>query len=471
MGFLDWVKDIFDGDKPTPNKQQPPPAAKPSGPKPAPYSEEFKARLAVDQERNRAASEARSRQKELAYESSRGAGLGFGIKPEDYQKEIDRLNPIAQYDTSKGYGVVGIWAPMETPSDGVMELLNEQGFTLPEMRKPVGMPESSFESSMDLKPYEYKITNEELGFIRDTFSSARADAAGYRPPSVTPVDQNIPLMKMENTESAALTWDAYNALSNEQKAAIDFNTLLVDAREKDLSKSFYMPAEQQAEYDSTVERLFGKTGGSETVAPNTVRLLADLNMDLVGQDLDEYLSLERAIDVNELPDFKFTPADIKLLGQKVEGGKEPTYADVRAPENLKAIDTKAIQKAQELIKGRLASPDALTYSFETLMNGPTPELKLAGAAPTGFGSTQSDESFRTAYRVLGSRDLSEFGISAGADTLTWLLQDLADQGADEAAQQEFLQYVAGQANLFGLYGSDEDKTMAALAMKRAGLGG
>jgi hypothetical protein len=371
-------------------------------------------------------------------------------------------------------------APPPETSDGVRELLNSRNWELPtEANKKAQMPETAFERGgiTDLKQHDYTIASEEWKRIQDAYSTPGAGALGYSKPADISVDSNMPLMKLGEQESAALTWEAYDALSSDQKAAVDYNTLLVQARESDLGKSVYLNEADRAAYDETVTKLFGEGRGSDALAPATVDLLSKLDMNLVGQDLDEYLSLERGIDTTELANFKFSDEDVKTLGTLVNG-TEPTYEQVRAPENIAAIDTASIQKAQQLIKTALTSPEALTYDFSSLMFGPSADLQLAGQPPMGFGTeatqwvnpkdAELNNWFQKALTTLGAQDPTQYGVPAGADPMNWLLEDL--NGTPEQTQQ-FLDYVQSQVDLIGQYGTAEDSTLAAMITKRAGLGG
>src|SRR4051812_43113161 len=248
------------------------------------------------------------------------------------------------------------------PSDGVRELLNKQNWKQPKKAKPVDMPDSAFEkgSIHELKQHDYTVSAEEWDRLKATYGSEGAAAQGYSPPPEASVDKNMPLMHLGKEESAALTWDAYEKLSSDQRAAVDFNTLLVDAREKDLKKPISLMGDKRATYNTEVDQLFGAGRGSDTVAPATVDLLSKLDMKLVGQDLDEYLSLERGIDTTELGKFKFSKGDVKTIDTLVNGAA-PTYADVRSPGNLANLDTTVIQNTQQLIKSTLANPASLPY--------------------------------------------------------------------------------------------------------------
>ena len=50
------------------------------------------------------------------------------------------------------------------------------------------------------------------------------------------VGEERPLMKLGKQESAALNWEDYEDLSGGERAAVDFNTVMIDAREDDLRK-------------------------------------------------------------------------------------------------------------------------------------------------------------------------------------------------------------------------------------------
>jgi hypothetical protein len=297
------------------------------------------------------------------------------------------------------------------------------------------------------------------------------------------VEKNRPMMKLGEQESAALTWEAYEDLSKGQRAAIDFNTLLVDAREDDLRKKINLHGVKRTDYDKRVTDMFGAAGGSDTVATHTVDLLSKLDMKVVGQDLDEYLSLERSIDTTELKDFKFSKDDIQTLDTLANGPTSQTpeqaFAAVRTPENLAAVDTEGVKNAQTMIQKALQTPGATTYDFNTLVNGPD-----EGLPPMGFGTTDTkwkdptdankNQWFQDSLAALSAADPTQVNsrIPAGVDPMSWLLADLdAATQNDPVQRQEFLDYIANITQLGGQYGTKEDAEMAALINKRAGLGG
>lgn len=104
----------------------------------------------------------------------------------------------------------------------------------------------------------------------------------------------------------------YNALSDRERAAVDFNTMLVDAVKKDLAnQKAYNPTDNQRDsYDAYVTQMFGKDRGSKLYAPETMSLLLKLGrQDADGEwnglqdtdaDLDDFLGLNAAITADDI---------------------------------------------------------------------------------------------------------------------------------------------------------------------------
>ncbi|QIN93921.1 hypothetical protein SEA_HANNABELLA_38 [Microbacterium phage Hannabella] len=102
-------------------------------------------------------------------------------------------------------------------------------------------------------------------------------------------------------EVKELTWDEYDALSPSQRAAVDANTMLVNAIKSDLSTGALAADSKDDVYAATVNELFGETGGSDTYAPNTVMALSQLGLaDTENGDLDNYLTQSALINEQDL---------------------------------------------------------------------------------------------------------------------------------------------------------------------------
>lgn len=144
--------------------------------------------------------------------------------------------------------------------------------------------------------------------------------------------------------SQALTWEEYDKLSDADRAVVDFNSDFLSARAKDFeNKETYKKTttpEQKAKYEEDLNTIFGGRGGSETYAPNVLSLLKSVDFDAVGQDIDEYLNLERLITADEMKAPRSTAKPVEYGNSfapdiAVDKAK---YAEVRAPENLAALD-------------------------------------------------------------------------------------------------------------------------------------
>lgn len=115
--------------------------------------------------------------------------------------------------------------------------------------------------------------------------------------------------KEKTRRSYQLTWDEYRKLNDEQRAAVDFNTILVQAREKDLNADYQATTEQLEKFDERTERMFGEGRGSETFAPETLAVLKDIDFKGSGEDdLDDFLGLKTAIKAKDLKGFSFDRA-------------------------------------------------------------------------------------------------------------------------------------------------------------------
>jgi hypothetical protein len=312
-----------------------------------------------------------------------------------------------------------------------------------------------------LTDFSYQLTQPELDMRRRTEPDT--------PVSVSTQDTATPM-----------TWKEYEKLGFDQKAAVDFNTLLIEAREKDLLYPEPITEEGLASYNADIESIFGKGGASAKVAPNVVALLKSIDFKALGQDLDEYLSLERAISTDELKDFSFSKEQVialkefdqqpatdmgtlvdepheeeirGLMEQLAPGSRTgraatpktpeekkaegPSYLSARAPANLKAIDTMAIRNAFNVYKKRLEMGDPTSFSIETSLGNRVAPLAMA---PPGYGVRQGDTkdaerdtAFETSYGWLMG--------NPNKDGLAAIMADFADRGWRPETQEMLWQYI------------------------------
>jgi hypothetical protein len=101
-----------------------------------------------------------------------------------------------------------------------------------------------------------------------------------------------------------MTWAEYGKLTPEQKAAVDWNTLLVRAVRSDRSSQDEygtIAPRQQTAYDQAIESTFGNEDrGSRIYAPETLGLLQQIGYKDDSGDLDDFLKLRAAITTEDL---------------------------------------------------------------------------------------------------------------------------------------------------------------------------
>lgn len=122
-----------------------------------------------------------------------------------------------------------------------------------------------------------------------------------------------------------MSWDEYNSLSDQQRAAVDFNSLLVQAVRRDkkmnrLGEYDDVTDQQRKTYDIAEKRLFGENLGSDKFAPETLALMEQLDLVGSGSDFDDFLKLRVAITDDDLKLMKNHPfEDIKKTEKLVAG--------------------------------------------------------------------------------------------------------------------------------------------------------
>jgi hypothetical protein len=314
------------------------------------------------------------------------------------------------------------------PSDPELQLMTSQGWALPSSLKK-DVERASKKSDSELTPlseFTYTADDAEVALIREKYTSDEAKAYGYGLPAKAstgdaatlaagvPMSQIIDAMYRGEpavtsaqltvkNEAAPMSWEEWEALSPDQQRAVEFNTLLVETREKDLNTKNIMDLskEDRQKYDDQVLEMFGPGGGSETYAPNTVNLLAQVDFKAVGQDLDEYLSLERAVDVDELKDFKLEPGTVEQLSKETIPGRtigygtalhqEPSriltnYAEVRSPENLQTLDSVVVNQFSDVISAAMTSSERAAWDVLSAFSDRPLGSYTSEEVPLGYGN-------------------------------------------------------------------------------------
>jgi hypothetical protein len=168
--------------------------------------------------------------------------------------------------------------------------------------------------------------------------------------------------KRDKPDTEAMSWDEYNALTDAQRAAVDFNGMLVQAVRKDKKLNRTggyddVTDDERAVYDRTVEKLLGEDSGSRLYAPETVAMLQQIDIPDAASDLDDFLRLKVAI----------TDKDLKRIAAWEENAtaEEPTV-DETGRGNYELAPTEALEDRTQM---QLEFADATTDLQQSLAEG------------------------------------------------------------------------------------------------------
>lgn len=216
-----------------------------------------------------------------------------------------------------------------------------------------------------------------------------------------------------------------------------------------------------AEYDKRVTKVFGQGGKSGQLAPNTVKLLHTLDFEAVGQDLDQYLSLERGFTMEDLDKFSLDKDKVKQLIETDVGTQETQaqgsktmadYAAVRTPENVAAIDADLVARSAKMIAEKMQQANYAIANFDSAVINPLFDPTAApGVAPLGYGDPatrataydqQMEDWMQRAYSELQSP-------SGKVDRVFGEMEEFQFTPED---RQQFLDYVNQRSLAEGQYG-------------------
>lgn len=301
-------------------------------------------------------------------------------------------------------------------SNSVLRLLQNKGWGTPDLQEEVQRKPSEvsdLERTSYLKPYAYALSEPEYERLTNMYEGME----GFTAPepvmklnagSTLDIPQAVrdeakrregllarpALMDPGLYQNAELSPDAYKKLSEQQKDRVDFNSLMVDAREADLAAKPTPSAEQKAQYDKDVEEMFGEHGGSVVYAPEVVNLLKQVDFQAVGQDLDEYLSLERLTDLEDLGGATYSAGAVKELKK---GKYEPEqYAEARADSNLRTLDARTAEAAGDLIEELMTNPATGLQDFRTSVAS----ARMPGVVAHGGAGMLAGQEFMPGFKPL-----------------------------------------------------------------------
>lgn len=166
-----------------------------------------------------------------------------------------------------------------------------------------------------------------------------------------------PEKTLKPADAEPMTWHEYNLLSPQQRAAVDFNTMLVRAVRKDLHTNYKPSSAERVKYDEFANEMFGNEGRASTeYAPETLGLLRQIDFKDKRADLDDFLDLRAAISAEDLK-------DIPLLGGSPGAVQQSGFSPSR--EEQVTLHRELATSTQKL-ESQLAEGNKLINSITTI---------------------------------------------------------------------------------------------------------
>lgn len=261
--------------------------------------------------------------------------------------------------------------------------------------------------------------------------------------------------KTKPKKTYQMTREDYNNLGPEQRAAVDFNTLLIRAREKDIrsnAKGRYDASPTElAVYEKAVEDMFGESGGSELYAPETLGVLSSLDYEPTegekkGDDLDDFLQLKAVIREKDLKDMgrPVTPpagsdqqvvTQLDMLSAEAQENEPNDLQQtmIAATTNMRA----AMESTYGVIKNFRAAA-GLARSADVDQYGGLNTLPAAGKILGYDGSPSDEEYFRLAFDTMAHPQ-------SDPETIVHYLKDV--DGLDDKKIAALMEYADKRSQL------------------------
>ena len=208
-----------------------------------------------------------------------------------------------------------------------------------------------------------------------------------------------------------LSQEEYLRLSDRQRAAVDFNTMLADAVRKDRRRQDEyenVDPVQREKYESQVDSMFGEDRGSDLYAPETLAVLKQLQLGKDEEaDLDDFLNLSVAVTDDDLKYFEKPDASImqptqNLIQSWVQGDDQSHLPRVNYQEGLVSRTEQLQQKLAEgkrMLQNFNVSAAVDRQEYLTSLGGRSnPSIGL------GFGGTQTDQDFQGLFEAISRQE-------------------------------------------------------------------
>jgi hypothetical protein len=325
------------------------------------------------------------------FKNARDTKKPGGVNPRQVLDQVERQLAPTVYNVQTAVNNVTDLLPSTVKQDWMRE---QQWETPDAPENPRG--DKKYRKQRELEDFTYELEPWQIQQLTDLY----ANKPGYRAPELQGEPEPV---KADDLTTTQLTWKKYDKLTPDQKAAVDFNTRLVEARELDLQlgqSGKSLTPEKLAQYRDDVTKMFGSEGGSDTVAIHTMELLKSIDFKAVGQDLDEYLSLERSVDLDELKTFKLTDTPVVEGVEKTFNSERERQQDairnpnqgpytnldaLASPGNLDAVDSAAIRASKAQIEASMQDYSTNYWSWDTAMHPKEYTRADKDEVPIGYG--------------------------------------------------------------------------------------
>ena len=245
----------------------------------------------------------------------------------------------------------------------------------------------------------------------------------------------------DSYQSYKLKNDSWGTLTPAQQSAIQFNGMLTSAVEADRNE---VAPEDRSDYDSRVADVFGQHGGSSTYAPNTLAMMEAMGAQMRGQDIDEYLSYDRAFTMDEVMGMpEGTAPEMPNYIESTPFGADD-FKTARSQETGIQLDLAVAALAGEFVAGALATQPG--WDDRSKISSGLGQVAPLDQTPVGFyptgtlagpsGLTEEqiaqDAFYKGTYQALRT--------ASSGYTLDSLWADLAGKGLTEPQIDDLFNY-------------------------------
>ena len=255
-----------------------------------------------------------------------------------------------------------------------------------------------------------------------------------------------------------MSWEEYSNLSDQERAAIDFNTMLVRAVRRDRRlETTYNPTEDEEEkYDKTVESMLGTEEGFTPYAPETVAVLKQIGYKDKASDLDDFLDLRSAITARDIKNM--TAASGGIGPSTAEGTASEVQLDrIQMTEELAASTQKMEEKLVEgnkllstVSQMNTAALNPTVEKFGGVAKDPNVMLGFGTATP-GTPEGDLDQYFRDSFETLSRKGATPADLQTLDEDFTLFAQRLGDPSMRDVLHDQFTSYVQARATTAGQY--------------------